>query len=125
MVFSTPVATSPWRERYETYAPDGKRIAYVSDETGDEEAWLYELATGTRRRLTQQASQKSDLTWAPNSQKLAYTGDNRIFEVDVSGGAPREIAHNPAGGYSLLAYAPDGNWLLRLLKYSSTRLRAQ
>jgi tricorn protease len=108
----TPVTASPWRERYETYAPDGKRIAYVSDETGDEEVWVFELATGARRRLTQQESQKSDLTWAPGSQKLAYTGDNRIFEVDVTGGSPREIAHNPAGGYNLLAYAPDGNWLL-------------
>jgi len=29
----------------------------------------------------------------------AYTADNRIFEVDVSGGNPRELAHNPAGGW--------------------------
>jgi tricorn protease len=108
----TQVTASPWRERNETYAPDGKKIAYTSDETGDEEVWVFDLDTGARRRLTQQASQKSDITWAPNSEKLAYVGDNRIFEVDAAGGSPRELAYNAAGGYNLLQYAPDGNWLL-------------
>jgi tricorn protease len=108
----TRVTSSPWRDRNQVYAPDGKRLAYVSDESGEEEVWLFDLAAGTRRRLTDQASVKADLTWAPNSAKLAYVADNRIWEVDVSGGRPRELAHNPAGGYSLLQYAPDNTWLL-------------
>jgi tricorn protease len=108
----TRVTNSPWRERMQTYSPDGKQLAYVSDESGEEEVWLYDLAAGSRKKLTQHASVKGDLTWAPNSQKLAFTAANRIFEVDVAGGDPRELAHNPAGGYSLSEYAPDGNWLV-------------
>ncbi len=108
----TQVTASPWRDRNEIYAPDGKRIAYTSDESGDEEVWVFEIATGARRRLTQQASQKTDITWAPNSQKLAYVGDNRIYEVDATGGSPREVAYNAAGGYTLHQYSSDGNWLL-------------
>jgi len=108
----TQVTNSPWRDQNEIYSPDGKHIAYTSDESGDQEVWLFDLATGERRRLSQQESEKSDITWAPNSQKLAYVGNNRIYEVAVSGGSPREVAHNPAGGYNLLQYAPDGNWLL-------------
>jgi len=108
----TPVTSSPWRDRNQVYAPDGKTIAYVSDESGDEEVWVFDIAARTRRRLTRQASVKSDLTWAPNSRKLAYVGDNRIWEVEIAGGTPRELAYNPAGGYNLLQYAPDNSWLL-------------
>ena len=107
----TQVTSSPWRERFQSYAPDGRRMAYVSDESGDEEVWVYELASGQRRKLTTQPSVKADLTWAPNSQKLAFTGNNRLWEVDVAGGPSREIAFNQAGGFTVGQYSADGNWI--------------
>jgi tricorn protease len=108
----TAVTSSPWRDRFPTYAPDGTKLAYVSDESGEEEVWVFDLATRARRQLTRQESVKGDLTWAPGSRKLAYTASNRIFEVDVADGSPRELAHNPAGGYNLSQYSADGNWLV-------------
>jgi tricorn protease len=105
----TAVTQSPWRERFQSWSPDGRRLAYVSDESGEEEVWVYELATAQRRKLTTQASVKADLTWAPNSQKLAYTGNNRLWEVDVAGGASREVAYNAAGGFTIGQYSADGN----------------
>ena len=107
----TQVTNSPWRERLQVYSPDGRRLAYVSDESGDEEIWIYDLATAQRRRVTTQASIKADLSWAPNSQKLAYTGANRLWEVDLAGGAPRQLAFNEAGGFTIGTYAGDGNAL--------------
>lgn len=110
----TQLTTSPWRERFQTYSPDGKRIAYVSDESGEEEVWLFTVATAARQKLTTHESVKADLTWAPNSLKLAFTAANRIFEAEHSatGGTVREVAHNPAGGYALSEYSADGNWLV-------------
>ncbi len=107
----TQLTSSPWRERMQSYAPDGRRIAYVSDESGDEEIWVYELATARRRKLTSQESVKADLTWAGSGQKLAFTGNNRLYEVDVAGGAVRELAYNAAGGFNVGQYSADGNWL--------------
>lgn len=107
----TQVTSSPWRERSQVYSPDGRRIAYISDESGDEEIWMYDLAAGQRRKVTTHASIKADLTWAPNSQKLAYTGANRLWEVDAAGGAPRELAYNQAGGFTIGTYTADGNAL--------------
>jgi tricorn protease len=106
------VTSSPWRERTQVYSPDGRKLVYVSDESGDDEIWVAEIATGVKRKLTRHESIKADLTWAPNSQKVAYTAANRIFEVDVASGEPRELAHNPAGGYSLAQYSSDGNWIV-------------
>ncbi len=108
----TQVTASSWRDRNEVYSPDGKKVAYVSDETGDEEVWVFDLATGVRKQLSKQESEKADITWAPNSQKLAYAAANRVFEVDLTGGAARELAHNPAGGFSLSEYSRDGSWLV-------------
>ena len=106
------VTRSPWRERFQQYSPDGKKIAYISDESKEEELWVFEIATGTRRKLTTHESTKSELLWAPGSTKIAIDADNRIFEVDVASGRMTEVAHNEAGGYTLAEYSPDGNWLL-------------
>lgn len=108
----TAVTQSPWRERFQAWSPTGRHIAYVSDESGEEEVWVYEVASGRKRKLSTHESVKGDLTWAPSGQQLAYTGANRLFEVDVAGGAPRELGHHPAGGYAALSYGPDGNVLV-------------
>jgi len=110
----TQVTSSPWRERAESYSPDGRKIAYVSDEGGDQQVWLYDIATATHKKLSSTAGEKDNIVWAPNSQKLAYGNDNKIFEVDLTpaGGAAREVTHNPAGGYTVSGYSADGNWLV-------------
>ena len=110
----TPVATTPWRENNEEYSPDGKKIAYVSDESGDQEVWVFDLATAARRRLSNQPSEKANIVWAANSQKLAYTGDNKIWEVDLAAPQPQPklVASNPAGGFNVQQYSGDGTWLL-------------
>jgi tricorn protease len=110
----TSVATTPWRENGERYSPDGKKIAYISDESGDQEVWWFDLAGGTRQRLTNQESEKGNIVWSADSQKLAYTGDNRIWEIDFSGAQsqPRELAYNPAGGFNIQQYSADGTWLV-------------
>jgi tricorn protease len=107
------VTSTPWRERLQTYSPDGRKLAYISDESGEDEVWIFDIPSGTRRKLTTHESVKADLTWSPNSQKLAFSAANRLFEVDVSGGTPpRELGHHPAGGYTVSQYAPDGGWLV-------------
>ncbi len=106
------VTNSPWRERSQVYAPNGRHLAYISDESGEEEVWVTEIATGAKRKLTTHESVKAELTWAPNSSKVAYTAANRLFEVDVAGGAARELAFNQAGGFSNVQYAVDGSWLV-------------
>jgi tricorn protease len=106
------ITASPWRERFQRYSPDGRKLAYVSDESGEEEVWVFDLGTAQRRKLTTHESVKGGLMWAPNSQKLAFTANNRLYEVDVAGGAPRELAHNPAGGFAIQQYSADGSWLV-------------
>lgn len=108
----TQVTNSAWRERNEVYSPDGRKIAFVSDEGGEQQVWVYDIASAASKKLTSQPAEKDNLVWSPSSQKLAYGADNKVYEVDVAGGAPREIAHNPAGGITVTQYSSDGTWLV-------------
>jgi tricorn protease len=106
------VTGSPWRERFQQYSPDGTRLAYISDESLEEELWIYDVNTGTKRKLTTQQSVKQDFIWSNNSAKIALDADNRIFDVDPATGRTTEIAHNLAGGYTINGWSADDNWLI-------------
>jgi len=108
----TQITNSAWRDRNEEYAPDGRKFAYISDEGGEQQVWLYDIGTAARKKLTTAMGDKDNLVWAPSSQKLLYTSENKIFEIDVAGGPPRELARNPAGGFTVSQYSADGNWLV-------------
>ncbi len=107
------VTRSPWRDRHQRYSPDGRYLAYVSDEGADEELWLYDLERGTRRKLSTHPSQKpGDYVWSRDGSRIAYVAANHLFQVDVETGQTAELGYNRAGGYNLSQYSPDGAWLL-------------
>jgi len=106
------VTASSWRDRREVFSPDGRYIAYTSDESKEEEIWVFDRETGERRKLTTHMSFKSIDTWSPDSTRLAWTGDNRLFVTTVETGATAELGYNVAGGYTPTGFSPDGNWLV-------------
>ena len=106
------ITRSARRERFQQYSPDGKQIGYVSDESGDEEVWVYDIAAGTRRQLSRHESYKTGFTWAPDSSRIAFVGANRLFEIDVATATQRQLAYNIAGGYNIAEYSADGKWLV-------------
>ena len=73
---------------------------------------MRDLATGARRKLTTHASVKQDFLWSPTGARIAVDADNRILDVDVASGRVTEIAHNPAGGYTLTGWSADDRWLV-------------
>jgi tricorn protease len=107
------ITSSAWRDRYQKYSPDGRYLAFVSDEGAEEQIWVMELATGDRRKLTDHDSYKtSDYVWSPDSERIAFVAANRLFEVDVASGRTSELAYNENRGFSLSEYSPDGRWLV-------------
>jgi tricorn protease len=106
------VTDSHWRDRYQSWSPDGRYLAYISDESGDEEVWVYDIATAERRRMSRHASLKTGVEWAPDSESFVFEAANTLVQVDLSSGRQTELAHNPAGGYSLHGFSPDGQWLV-------------
>jgi tricorn protease len=83
----------------------------LSDESRDQEVWVWERATGQRRKLTTHASFKEIGAWSPDSKTIAYVAANRLFLVDATTGVSTELGHNEAGGYQVSEFSPDGKWI--------------
>ncbi|MBA2301147.1 MAG: PD40 domain-containing protein [Acidobacteria bacterium] len=108
----TQVSNSSWRDQGATFSPDGRYLAYVSDETREQEVWVFDRTTSARRKVSIHASFKDSTTWSPDSKKLAYVAANRLFLVDPDGSNSTELAYNEAGGYQVSGFSPDSKWLV-------------
>ena len=109
------VTASPWRDRYESYSPNGKYIAYISDESLEEEIWLSTVETGSRKKLTSHESTKSSFTWSRDSKQIAFSAANKLFLADVETGSVKELNETP-GGHSIAEFSPDGKWLVLTMR---------
>lgn len=89
----TPV--SGVANRGPAWSPDGKSVAWFSDESGEYELHIgAELEMGKVRKITldHRPSFYYDLTWSPDSQKIAYS-DKRLhlWYLNLTNGSPVRV----------------------------------
>jgi len=69
------------------WSPDDRFIAYQSNIDGDQDVYVYELATKLTRKLTDNSINDYAPTWLCNAPVVAFTsditGDSNIFSADV------------------------------------------
>ncbi|MFC2096727.1 S41 family peptidase [Bacteroidota bacterium] len=119
----TQVTSNSYREHFQVYSPDGKKLAYISDKTGEEEIWVYDLETKKQVQLTKQKSMKgrrysrgsSSFIWSKNSETIALSAGNKLFLIDVENASEKELGYHESGGYSLHEFSPDGKWIVMTL----------
>ena len=106
-------------ERSPAWSPDGSRIAYVSDATGE-----YELKVAPHDGKGETRSYKllgngfySALEWSPDGQRVAYADNSQsAFVIDLRSGVAKRAGGNklypPAGANTMsFAWSPDSKWL--------------
>ena len=106
------VTSNSWRQRNQTFAPNGRWLAYTSDESKEEEIWLFDRDTRATKKLTTHPSFKTIAGFSPDSTRLAWVANNRLFVTVVDSGATTELGFNQAGGYTVTGWSPDGQWLV-------------
>lgn len=82
---ATPLVDLPGsRQESASVSPDGKWIAYASDETGRQEVWVEPLPqTGRRFQLTKQGGRHPQ--WSPEGTRIYFDDANgRLFRMDVT-----------------------------------------
>ena len=82
------------------FSPDGARIAFVSDRSGEEQIWLVDhLGTEPPQQLTHDlAVMLEDLRWSPDGRWLAFGDKDGVLRVvEVDGGQTIEVADEPRG----------------------------
>jgi len=104
-------------ERSPAWSPDGKFLAYFSDESGEYELHVkaQDGSTPARRYKLGGAGYYDRPAWAPDGKRLVYT-DNAysLHVIDLATGAHKKIASEPI--YSPVktvrgAWAPDSRWV--------------
>ncbi|HET9371966.1 MAG TPA: S41 family peptidase, partial [Vicinamibacterales bacterium] len=106
------VTANSWRQRGARISPNNRWVAYLSDESKEEEIWLFDRQAGTHRKITTHESFKAIDGWAPDSSRLAWTAANRLFVTAAETGATTEIGYHRAGGYNVSSWSADGKWLV-------------
>jgi eukaryotic-like serine/threonine-protein kinase len=79
---------TPFNESHGKVSPDGRWLAYMSDESGQEEVWLASFPSGDGRRRVSVAGGTAP-QWGEGGRELFYlTLDRKLMAVPIVPGAP-------------------------------------
>jgi tricorn protease len=104
-------------ERDPSWSPDGKWLAYFSDESGE---YMLHLADPKGEKPTKKIAlgdapnYYSNPVWSPDSTKIAYS-DNRqqLWFLDIASGESKKVdkhSYFPAPNFGA-SWSPDSQWL--------------
>ncbi len=110
------------------WAPDSRRLVYVSERDGDHKLWLYDFATGEETALAAGPGADDTPRFSPDGKLLAFQRDRRELRVlDLATGKDRRLAEvlldsPPLGSDRPFAWSPDGRWIA-VLEYGARMFR--
>jgi tricorn protease len=107
------ITESSARDRNVGYSPDGKSLAYVSDESGREEIYVVPVdGSGGPQKLTDIDALKGGYNWSPDSQEIAFSSsDSKLRKVNVATKQVAVLDSSNYGNISTPLWSPDGKWL--------------
>ena len=84
-------------ESFPTWSPDGGRIAYVSDQSGNDDIWVVPAAGGASRNFTDHPGSDTEPAWSPDGNQIAFVSDRDadrggIYVMPALGGRPERIS---------------------------------
>jgi len=107
-------------DRQPSWSPDGKHIAFWSDQSGEFEIYLQdsEVKDAARKLTNRGMGFGYNLFWSPDSKKIAFIDEkNDISVVDVASGnitiasnTRWNVGHGGRFGYPI-AWSPDSQWI--------------
>jgi tricorn protease len=110
--------TSGAFERSPAWSPNGKWLAYWSDQSGENEIYLRETTTGTVKKMTSfNKGMGWELYWSPDSKKIVFIDDRQnINLMNVADGNIEVIDKTTALTFNALqgfqaSWSPDNKWI--------------
>ena len=101
-------------DKWPRWSPDGSRIAFISDRTGEEEVWVVaqdgskpaeQLTSGGR-------AMRYAPEWSPDGKYIAFGDkDGKVWTLNVKDKKLVEVAASKYGQVQDYAWSPKGNYL--------------
>ncbi|HEY0728133.1 MAG TPA: S41 family peptidase, partial [Pyrinomonadaceae bacterium] len=120
-IFTAPVeegdlkqlTDGPARDRGVGYSPDGKWLAYVSDQSGREEIYVVPTdGSAPAQKLTDIDALKQGYNWSPDSKEIAFaSSDDKLRKLTVATKQIVELDTSRYGAFSTPVWSPDGKWI--------------
>ncbi|MEZ4908601.1 MAG: PDZ domain-containing protein [Saprospiraceae bacterium] len=104
-------------ERYPSWSPDGKNIAYWSDKSGEYQLVIKDAKTGKENVLTDfKNGFRYSIYWSPDSKMAAFIDQEGYFStIDMSSGTINRINKIDGNHYTMqgfrVSWSPDSKWV--------------
>lgn len=107
------IVTSGVHERGVEWSPDGKWIAYISDESGEDEIYLIHPDGSGKIQLTKNAeSYRFGLKWSPDSKKiLTHSKSLKLEMIDVASKKVTQVRKSTHFEINEYDWSPDSRWV--------------
>ena len=96
--FTSPIqiTSAAGVEDFPTWSPEGERLAFQSDESGNHDIWVTQLGGGGAvNRTVARVEEDRSPSWSPDGSQIAFFSGTDVFVMPAVGGPPRQV------------YAPD------------------
>ncbi|MCS6916497.1 MAG: PDZ domain-containing protein [Chitinophagales bacterium] len=106
--------TSGFHERQAVWSPDGKHLAYISDESGEDELYLIaQDGTAAAVRLTSGGdTYKYALRWSPDSKMLLFADRKQVLQIlNVETKKITVVDQSDVGEFWDYQWSPDSRWV--------------
>ena len=94
-----------------SWSPDGRHIAFTSDQDGNFEIYVMEADGTNPQRLTNNPSNDFQPSWSPDGRHIAFMSDRdenfEIYVMEADGTNPQRLTNNPSNDFEP-SWSPDG-----------------
>ncbi len=109
------IAESSYSEEHPQYSPDGRRIAFDSDRSGERGLWTCAADDENCQQITSyNGSVGGTPRWSPDGRWITFDsraeGLSQIYVISSTGGAPRRLTSGDAENL-IPSWSRDGRWI--------------
>ena len=109
--YSTRLTFGPGLQTNATWSPDGRSVAFASDQAGNFDIWVQPVAGGDAVQLHPVSCRRHSARWSPDGSSIVFRSEREpggLFIVPAAGGPERQLT---SFGVRPL-WAPDGTEIL-------------